>query len=209
MKTAGSLLKEARESSSYSLEELSKRTKIREDYLRAIEEDSYDTLPSGPFVRGFLRSYAHEVGVNPETIVATYRRDFGTVENKGLIPKGLLNPIRRKSHLLISPVLFGILILCVVVLGFVMYQWQVFVQPPQLAIYDPVENQEVRSPVVVRGVTASDAVVTVNQTPVATDQDGKFTTQVELNPGEQTVSVETSNRQGKTRSILRHVKVLQ
>ncbi len=209
MKTAGSLLKKAREFSSYSLEELSHRTKIREEYLRAIEEDSYDALPSGPFVRGFLRSFANEVGVNPETIVATYRRDFGTVENEGLIPKGLLNPIRRKTRVLISPVLFGILVVCAVMLGFVVYQWQVFSQPPQLAIYDPVENQEVRSPVLVRGTTASDAVVTVNQTPVATDQDGKFTTQIELNLGEQTVSIETSNRQSKTRVVLRHVNVLK
>lgn len=209
MKTAGSLLKEARESSSYSLEELSKRTKIREDYLRAIEEDSYDGLPSGPFVRGFLRSFAHEVGVNPETIVATYRRDFGTVEHEGLIPKGLLNPLRRKSRLLINPVLFGILVLCAVVLGFVVYQWQLFSQPPQLTVYEPVENQEARSPVLVRGATASDAVVTVNQTPISTDQDGKFTTQVELNLGEQTVSVEASNRQGKIRVVLRRVNVLE
>ena len=209
MKTAGSLLKEAREFSSYSLEELSKRTKIREEYLRAIEEDSYDILPSGSFIRGFLRSYAHEVGVNPETIVATYRRDFGTVENKGLIPKGLLNPIRRKTRLLISPVLFGILVLCAVMLGFVVYQWNVFSQPPQLIVNDPVENQEVRSPVLVRGMTASDAVVTINQRLVATDQDGKFTTQIELNSGEQTVGVETSNRQGKTRVVLRHVNVIK
>ncbi|KKS31742.1 MAG: hypothetical protein UU93_C0014G0004 [Candidatus Amesbacteria bacterium GW2011_GWA2_42_12] len=209
MKTAGSLLKEARESSSYSLEELSKRTKIREEYLRAIENDSYDGLPSGPFVRGFLRSFANEVGVNPETIVATYRRDFGTVENTGLFPKGLLNPIRRKTHMMINPVLFGILVVCAVVLGFVVYQWQLFVQPPQLTIYEPIENQELRSPVLVRGVTASDAVVTVNQTQVATDQDGKFTTQVELNLGDQTVSVETSNRQGKTRVVLRHVNVIK
>lgn len=209
MKTAGSLLKEARESSSYSLEELSKRTKIREEYLRAIEEDLYDGLPSGPFVRGFLRSYAHEVGINPETIVATYRRDFGTVENEGLIPKGLLNPIRRKSRLLISPVLFGILVLCAVVLGFVAYQWQLFSQPPQLSIYEPSENQEVHSPVLVRGVTASDAAVTVNQMPVATDQDGKFTTQVELSDGNQTIIVEVATRNGKSRVVRRMVHVLE
>lgn len=209
MKTAGSLLKEARESSSYSLEELSKRTKIREDYLRAIEEDSYDALPSGPFVRGFLRSFAHEVGVNPETIVATYRRDFGTVEHEGLVPKGLLNPIRRKTHVLISPVLFGVLVLCAVVLGFVAYQWQLFSQPPQLTVYEPVENQEVRSPVLVRGVTASDAVVTVNQTPISTDQDGKFTTQVELSNGNQTIIVEVATRNGKSRVVRRMVHVLE
>lgn len=207
MKTAGSLLKEAREASNISLSDIAKKTRIREEYLAAIERDDYSQLPSGPFVRGFLRTFASEVGVNGDTVVATYRRDFGAQKDEGIIPKGLLNPIRRKMRFMVNPLLFGISIVALVVFVFVAYQWISFVKPPQLRVLDPVENLQTNSSVLVRGQTTSDAIVTVNQNPVATDQDGNFTTQLELAKGDQIVIVEAATRNGKSSVVRRMISV--
>lgn len=66
--TAGKRLKQIRESRDISLEEISQRTRIRLAYLEAIEEDDIESLPSRAQLRGFLRLYAHELGVDIEDL---------------------------------------------------------------------------------------------------------------------------------------------
>jgi cytoskeleton protein RodZ len=72
----GTTLRGARERRGLSLPELARITKIKIDTLRAIESDAFDRLPGGIFTRGFLRSYAREVGVDPEDAVRRYREEF-------------------------------------------------------------------------------------------------------------------------------------
>lgn len=62
--TIGQKLKEIRESKGVSLEEISQKTHIRLNYLEAIESSEIDQLPSAVQMRGFLRLYANELGVN-------------------------------------------------------------------------------------------------------------------------------------------------
>ena len=65
----GVALRAARRERGLSLAELSTRTKIRADYLTALEEERFDALPPYPFVRGFLQTYAIELGVAPEPLL--------------------------------------------------------------------------------------------------------------------------------------------
>ena len=69
----GSTLREARERAGFSLQDVATRTRIPIKSLRAIEENDFASVPSGIFVRGFIRSYAQEVGVDPAQAVADYR----------------------------------------------------------------------------------------------------------------------------------------
>lgn len=74
--TLGERLRRARERAGISLDELCARTKIKVSILGAIERGDYARVPSGLFVRGFLRAYAREVGLDPEEIVAAYLDEF-------------------------------------------------------------------------------------------------------------------------------------
>jgi cytoskeleton protein RodZ len=69
-------LAQARERRGFSLTELSQRTKITVEALKAIERGDMAALPGGLYTRGFLRSYAREVGCNPDDIVRRYRETF-------------------------------------------------------------------------------------------------------------------------------------
>lgn len=209
MKTIGELLRDARVSSKKNLHDVSHRTHIREDYLRAMEQNAFGTLPEGPFVKGFLRTYAQELNMDPEHALAIYRRDFGTSASPALLPQKRNHPFHRPSYITIHPLLFGVLAVCGAVGLFLAYQWYVFTQPPELFVYEPTEQQESRSPLQVRGKTATDAVVYVNANPVALDQDGKFSTNLDLQAGEQVVRVEAQSRQGKNRVVQRVVRVLE
>jgi len=72
----GVRLRQAREKAGLSLPALSARTKIREALLDAIEREDFGRLPAGLIARGFLRAYAREVGLEPESIVRQYTTEF-------------------------------------------------------------------------------------------------------------------------------------
>jgi cytoskeletal protein RodZ len=66
--TIGQRLKSIRESRGIPLEEISQKTNIREKYLRAIESNDVDALPSPMQMRGFLRLYASVLQVEIESL---------------------------------------------------------------------------------------------------------------------------------------------
>src|SRR5262245_24065431 len=57
MASTGSYLRELREPHGFSLEQLAQTTRISRRFLEALEADDLAALPSGPFARGFIRSY--------------------------------------------------------------------------------------------------------------------------------------------------------
>jgi len=68
----GHYLQMARVERQVSLGEISRRTRIGMDVLRAIENEDLGRLPAEVFVKGFLRSYAREVGVDGDLAVQRY-----------------------------------------------------------------------------------------------------------------------------------------
>ena len=68
----GGRLRTAREAKKISLREIANTTKISVSALEALEQNDVTELPGGIFTRAFLRSYASEVGLDPEETV----RDF-------------------------------------------------------------------------------------------------------------------------------------
>ena len=66
-------MKAERELRNLSLEEVAKFTKIRENFLRAIEEDRYELLPPAVYVKGFLTIYAKYLGLDPYDVVLRYQ----------------------------------------------------------------------------------------------------------------------------------------
>lgn len=76
MKKAGELLKKARQRKKLSLAEIEKRTKIRREYLVALEENRYQDLPAGAYIQGFIKNYTQALGVDSQSFLAVFRRDY-------------------------------------------------------------------------------------------------------------------------------------
>jgi hypothetical protein len=73
----GGALEKARLRRRKSLEEASRDTMLRIDYLQALEREEFESLGGEVYVRGFLRSYSRYLGLNPEKVLAVYDRAFG------------------------------------------------------------------------------------------------------------------------------------
>ena len=63
------MLRAARERRGLTLRQLSEITKISPSVLTALEANDVGQLPGGLFIRAFVRSYAAEVGLDPERTV--------------------------------------------------------------------------------------------------------------------------------------------
>ncbi len=63
MQGIGEILKTAREQQGISLDDVAEATKIRTKYLRALEEENFDTLPGDVYARGFATAYLKYLGI--------------------------------------------------------------------------------------------------------------------------------------------------
>ena len=72
METVGDYLKKQREASNISLRKVSNLTKISEFYLDCLEKDDYEKLPQGPYIKGYISSYATLIGGNAEEALKLY-----------------------------------------------------------------------------------------------------------------------------------------
>ena len=82
----GAELRDARVRRGLSLDQLARTTKIGGAILCSIETNQREKLPAPVFLRGFLRAYAREVGLNPEDTVRRYLRQFQPADEKAEAP---------------------------------------------------------------------------------------------------------------------------
>jgi len=72
----GGKLRDARERRGISLRQIANATKISIAALEALERNDISRLPGGIFTRAFVRSYAVEVGLDPETTIQEFIAQF-------------------------------------------------------------------------------------------------------------------------------------
>ncbi len=78
----GERLRKERESRNITLRDLSEATKISKRYLEALERNDFDSIPGGVFIRGYIRSYAESIGINPAPLLDEYIR-MRSAQGKG------------------------------------------------------------------------------------------------------------------------------
>src|SRR5688572_20071792 len=69
----GETLRTARRQQRVSLTDAAAETRVRESYLAALEEEDFAALGGDVYVKGFLRSYARFLRLDPEPLLAAYR----------------------------------------------------------------------------------------------------------------------------------------
>ncbi len=115
----GNNFKSARETKNLTLEEIAQETRISARFLRAIEEETFDVLPGGIFNRGFVRTYASHVDIDPEQAVSEYK-DLTQESNPEESESTTNTPLENsEGHLL--PIAVGSLVVLIVL--FYVFAW--------------------------------------------------------------------------------------
>ena len=94
----GETLRETREGLRIGLAQAEQVTRIRRDYLEALERNEFGSLPGSVYVKGFLRNYGRFLGLDPEALVARYQALVGDQE-KLVSTAPAIQPIRHPRPL--------------------------------------------------------------------------------------------------------------
>ena len=73
----GNSLRDARTKHALDHAQVELATKIRAKYIRALEDEAFDVLPSETYVKGFLRTYAEFLGLDGQVYVDEYSSRYG------------------------------------------------------------------------------------------------------------------------------------
>ena len=82
--TAGEMLKNARTTGRRKREiaTISKLLCIREEFLTALEEGNYRVIPEDVYILGFARSYAVELGLDPDVVILKLKKELGIIKKE-------------------------------------------------------------------------------------------------------------------------------
>lgn len=211
-KTIGELLQEERQRHHLSIEQLAQHTRVKVEYLRALEANQFAELPAATFVKGYIKTYAKLFGFDYEPLLALLRRDFKESAAGKLVPREFIKPLLKKKHVW-TPVTLAVIALGVVFMSLILYvglQWYSIQKPPILQVTSPKDDDFVSQNITVKGVTVDDAIVTVNEQPVTIQPTGSFQTTLYIpRDGIYTLTVTSTDRRGKTNVVQRSVHVRQ
>ena len=203
MKSIGPTIKEARLRKKISLAHLENETKIKKDFLIAIEGENWAILPDLPVVTGFIKNIASVLSLNESQLTAMLRRDYP--------PKKLaINPRPDVSDRFTWTPRFTFFAaagaIFVFILGYLIFQYKSFVTPPVLSVSRPKEGAIVTTGTVrVEGETDPNATVKVNNQPVLVADDGNFSVDIEIYEGTGEIVVVATSRTGRETTVRRTI----
>jgi len=206
MKTAGNLIRETRLKLNLSRSELGNLTRIKTNFIKAIEESDWNSLPELPVVIGFVKSISHFLDIDDNLAVALLKREYKPSKDFVKIKEP-----KFKRKLIWGPrltFLAGILIVIFVVIGYLGLQYKKFNSPPSLVLNTPQEGQVINNDKIkVSGSTDPDATVEINNQPVIVEENGNFEEDINVSAQTTQIKVVARSRSGKTTSISRTIKV--
>jgi len=207
---AGQRLKETRLQKGFSIEAVSQGTKIRPNFITAIERGEYQKLPSPAYAQGFVRNYAEYLGLSSTEVLALFRREFDEEKAYKVLPTGFSKqrefPITRRR---IQRAVYLMAVVFLLLGGFLLYQYRSAFFDPMLSVTSPKEGAITSLQVTVQGKTEASATVMVDNVPVAVDDEGTFIKRVTLFPGKETIEVRSKNRFGRESVMERRIEVKQ
>jgi transcriptional regulator with XRE-family HTH domain len=118
----GTTLREARVRRNLTLQQVEEDTKIRVKYVQAMENEDFDLMPGATYVKGFLRTYATYLGLDPDVIIGEYASRGGSYQREiepfgGVSMLGAPRSHRRRNTLVFIAVMCVLVLAVIYVLG--------------------------------------------------------------------------------------------
>lgn len=206
----GQDLAELRSRAGYSIEQVTRATKLPPSVIHALENEDWSRIPDPVHWERQVRAYVGFLGGNASYYILKYREALKSqrleVQPKDFLPR----PIRiRPMELLVGSRWFAVAGFLSLFLGlgtYVYWQARAISSAPPLALQAPADGLQLDGPVVqVRGQTSPESSVTVNGTQAVVGTDGEFTATIHVPRGTTMVVVSARKRHGKEATLVRRV----
>lgn len=208
MKSLGEILSETRKKKHISLNHAASDLLIKKEHIEALENQKWEALPEPTFVKGFIKSYATYLDLDPEHILAIYRREF----DESKYQKPAKNP-RAEKRLFFTPSRFiNIVFIAAIVLflSYIAITFSSVLSAPKLDVLSPISNETTSVPVVqVIGKTEPEATVSIAGEFVPVDSRGNFSKEYSLKVGKNEIEIISSKRLSPKAKITRTVRLIR
>ncbi|MBI2641892.1 helix-turn-helix domain-containing protein [Candidatus Roizmanbacteria bacterium] len=195
MLSVGEILKKEREKQGIGLREVEKDIKIREKFLRAVEDNNWAFFSSKIYITGILKNYARFLKLDDMKILAFFRRDYERSEEvrfKEKVSSKYLTPETKKA------VLLGFILSFFLFFGYFSYQLKLYFSPPKVELIEPTkETFRSDESIKVTGKTEKEAQITIFGNRIFQNKEGIFEYVFPLHKGKNELVVEVMGANGK------------
>ncbi|PIR94712.1 hypothetical protein COT95_02735 [Candidatus Falkowbacteria bacterium CG10_big_fil_rev_8_21_14_0_10_37_6] len=207
----GEMLQLRRREKDITLERSAKATKIKLDYLRALENGEYDKLPNGIYGKSFLKEYCLFLGLKYKHLLPLYEREQSIIID-GADPKKIFSRRRaQRRYFFLLPKLWRSIILVLVVfagLFYLGYRIKAIVAPPEMEIFFPPQNYSTNENLIqVSGNIEKDALLFINDSVIITQENGDFLENINLKKGINIIIIKAQKKYGKDLVVIRQILV--
>lgn len=111
----GLFLKRERENKSLTIEHLARVTRLRTNYIEALENEEWISLPDQVFIKGFLKTYTRALGLDYEQVMKQFESSIPLHDG---LPKPLMPPkkVNKVYVFLIALTIFILLLFAIFLL---------------------------------------------------------------------------------------------
>jgi len=200
IKTLKDLLNECLSLKNITLEKLAQATGVPLNFLKAIVEEKINQLPPEVYTRGHLKKIAEYLHIDPEEIFQALKRQSALLKSGDVFPTHRFK-LRQKK------IIIGVVGILLVLLGIAIYLIINVNHHVQFDVTEPKSNS----------ITTNDSMITiighgqpldtifVNGNPIPVQQNGEFTTTIELIPGLNSIEIESKKLFGGSVKITKEV----
>ena len=203
----GERLRQARSLKKLNLAEAAAKTKIRIEYLMALEEERFDRLPAGLYGKNFLKEYAGFLGLDTKKIIQEFENELAYSQKDDPFSQKV---VKKNKFIIFPKVIRGLLIflaiaICLIYLTFYLRK---VASPPELIIIDPAENLITNnSSITIHGQTEKEAEITINGEIVLNNNDGEFYQLINLKKGQNNIIIKAKKKYSREEIITRQILV--
>lgn len=195
MLSVGETLKKQREKININLTHIEKSIKVRQKFLQAIEENNWGIFSSKVYIEGTIKNYSIFLGLDPNTNLAFFRRDYERQESikfKRKLASSYLTPETSKIVLALLIFIFFIFF------GYFGYQLKLYFSPPKITIISPnIDTFKKDDRIKILGKTEKDAAITIFGERVYQNKEGLFEFDFPLTKGKNELVIEVIGANGK------------
>ena len=207
MLTVGQILRNVRVKKNIPLHLASKETRIQQKYLEALEDNNWNSFSSKVYISGVLRSYSSYLGLDPDKVLAYFRRDYEKKDDKVRFQRKLpsLNLLPETKKIVIVAI-SSLVAFFFIYFG---YQFMLYLRPPDVKILAP--QQEIfRNTAKIRiiGQTQKESSIRIFNQEVFPDESGMFQYDLPLQKGANPVDVFVIGANGKE-TVIKKIYTLE
>jgi len=195
MLSVGSILQKERLRQGYTLAHVEKRIKVREKFLKDLENNYWSNFSSYIYIVGIIKNYAEFLNLDEKKILAFFRREYekkDDVRFKRKVSSSYFVSDTRRA------VVASLAFIFLFFFGYFGYQMFIYVTPPKLVILEPTKTVFRRTDKVkIVGQTEKEASVTIFGQRVYQDSDGIFEYSLPLKNKVNKVTIEVVGANGK------------